>query len=329
VQDHSSSINTSWVALAAAWSGHSAQVANSTWQASRTALHAQATRMLELALNLTHLATALDRQAGDQSGSVALLEQPDAPGLQLASDPGGTAMDSPDRLDQLQLALSIAGMAPGAEIFDLANAAISLGRGQYVAATLGLLAAVPIIGNLATAQRLARGTQQLTRRTAVMRPAARLAQLARQRATQFLSKLGALEKHPLRQAYQAEVTALANSANTLRAGLGPHPNQAQLELLARVMHARRRELGVLYKNTTPKPLLDAIYARNLKLYEDKLGPSFESLARKYHGDMDKVIEAASRPNPSIDQLLKSDLRDWIMDHSERYFTLRSPESYLK
>jgi hypothetical protein len=39
----------------------------------------------------------------------------------------------------------------------------------------------------------------------------------------------------------------------------------------------RRDLGVQYKDLTPAPELEVIYARNLKTYGDKLGPTIDWL----------------------------------------------------
>ncbi|WP_455663852.1 PAAR-like protein [Phocaeicola sp.] len=60
-------------------------------------------------------------------------------------------------LDGIQLALDVAGMIPlvGA-VPDLLNAAISAGRGDWLGAGLSLCAAVPFVGDAATAAKLAR-----------------------------------------------------------------------------------------------------------------------------------------------------------------------------
>jgi hypothetical protein len=59
------------------------------------------------------------------------------------------------------LALDGVGLIPGAEFADLANAAISLARGNYTDAGLSLAACVPILGNLATAGKLTKKAKKL------------------------------------------------------------------------------------------------------------------------------------------------------------------------
>lgn len=60
-------------------------------------------------------------------------------------------------LDGVQLGLDIAGLVPGfGEIADLANAGISLARGDYVGAALSLVAAIPLAGWFGAAGKAAR-----------------------------------------------------------------------------------------------------------------------------------------------------------------------------
>lgn len=60
-------------------------------------------------------------------------------------------------LDALQTALDIAGMIPGfGEPFDLINGGISLARGDYAGAALSMAAAVPFVGEVAGAAKIAR-----------------------------------------------------------------------------------------------------------------------------------------------------------------------------
>lgn len=65
-------------------------------------------------------------------------------------------LDTESVLDGIQLALDAAGLAPGVgAIPDLINASISAIRGDWSAAGLSVLAAVPIIGDAATAAKFA------------------------------------------------------------------------------------------------------------------------------------------------------------------------------
>jgi RHS repeat-associated protein len=73
-------------------------------------------------------------------------------------DPLGLDKDAADSfLDDLQTGLDIVGLIPGVgDVVDVFNAGISLGRGDYAGAALGLAAAIPIIGAAAGAARVAR-----------------------------------------------------------------------------------------------------------------------------------------------------------------------------
>jgi len=95
------------------------------------------------------------------------------------------------------------------------------------------------------------------------------------------------ELPPLRQAYVNEVKGLEDVALNMRAA-GASPEQ-----VARQLHQMRRDLGVRYKGLTPEPQLEAIYARNLEKYGDKLGPTVEWLRAKGKS-WEQIIESASR-----------------------------------
>ena len=60
-------------------------------------------------------------------------------------------------LDRIQIALDLAGLAPGlGNAADLVNAAISAGRGDWEGAGERLLSTLPIVGQAATAKRMAK-----------------------------------------------------------------------------------------------------------------------------------------------------------------------------
>jgi len=82
-------------------------------------------------------------------------------------------------------------------------------------------------------------------------------------------------------------------------------------------HAERRRLTGLYKSATPPPLRHYIYVLNLQRYGDPIGLGWDSACGKYHGEWDKIITAASRPNGGVDALLKG-FRVWLLLQSGRY-----------
>jgi filamentous hemagglutinin len=100
-------------------------------------------------------------------------------------------------------------------------------------------------------------------------------------------KATAAELPPLRQAYVEQVGMLEEIALSMRAA-GATPEQ-----VARQVSGMRRELGVKFKNITPPEKLEEIYARNLKQYGDKLGPTIEWLRAKGKS-WEQITESASR-----------------------------------
>jgi hypothetical protein len=92
---------------------------------------------------------------------------------------------------------------------------------------------------------------------------------------------------PLRLAYIAEVEALKATAVQLSVA----GNTA--EEVARALSQMRRAIGVKYKALTPPTELAKIYARNLALYGDELGPTVEFL-RAQGKTWEEIIETASR-----------------------------------
>jgi len=76
----------------------------------------------------------------------------------------------------------------------------------------------------------------------------------------------------------------------------------ELRALAEDANQARRQLGVEYKNLTPKPLRDFIYEVNQSRYGDPLGPDVDYLVDQGHTYTD-IIQSAARPNPDVDTLL--------------------------
>ena len=120
-----------------------------------------------------------------------------------------------------------------------------------------------------------------------------------------------IKNNPLRQAYESEVAGLRSKMTQMEAG-GSTPEE-----IARAMWQARRDLGVKYKDLTPKPLRDYIYQVNQGRYGDPLGPSFERLMAKYGGDFGRISDASTRPNPNVDGLLAK-FKDWLLQQPDAY-----------
>lgn len=158
-------------------------------------------------------------------------------------------------------------------------------------------APIPAVGSPQYTQTKASSSAKLTQLRASLK--------ARLRSSSALNKSGAVSEAkppgsssnsnstigppaPLREAYEAEVKGLARKEEQLR-GEGKSPEE-----IARALHAERRNIGEKYKDLTPPELLKKIYARNLKLYGDKLGPSIKYLRAKGKSWED-IIDSAKRP----------------------------------
>lgn len=112
--------------------------------------------------------------------------------------------------------------------------------------------------------------------------------LARQASpSSFAGNLAAKGVTAGRNAYQAEVAGLEEIEVGMRMG------GASAEQIARALHAERRAIGVRYKDLTPQPLRDQIYARNLEKYGDRLGPSIDYL-RSRGKSWDDIVGSAQR-----------------------------------
>jgi hypothetical protein len=71
---------------------------------------------------------------------------------------------------------------------------------------------------------------------------------------------------PLRQQYVDSVSELKGVADSLL------ESGADIEQIARALHAERRAIGVQFKALTPDDKLPEIYQRNIQKYGDKLEP---------------------------------------------------------
>jgi hypothetical protein len=138
----------------------------------------------------------------------------------------------------------------------------------------------------------------------------------REQSAKISEKIGSdIKNHPLRMAYEQEVAGLKDEAAMMaKAG-------ATDETIARKMWARRREIGVKYKNVTPEPLRDYIYEVNTGRYGDPLGPSFESLVKSAEMKMldpyKTIINSSSTPNADVNALL-SKFEDWLTRKDASY-----------
>lgn len=113
-----------------------------------------------------------------------------------------------------------------------------------------------------------------------------------------------LKDNPLRKEYEAKVAGLAEVARELLAqGLSE-------ESVARLLHHKRRELGVQYKHAAPPLLQEYIYYATAKKYGDPLGPSFEDLCKKK--SYAEIIASSSRPIADLDKRLTVEgFREWF------------------
>ena len=137
-----------------------------------------------------------------------------------------------------------------------------------------------------------------------------------EKAAKVKEQIGSdIKNHPLRQAYEAEVAGLKEEAEALA------KSGATDEEIAKKMWARRREIGVKYKNVTPEPLRDYIYEVNTGRYNDPLGPSFESLVKSAEKKMldpyKTIAESSSRPNGDVNGLL-SKFEEWLNTKDSSY-----------
>ena len=95
-------------------------------------------------------------------------------------------------------------------------------------------------------------------------------------------------KPPLRQAYETDVKALQDQADSARAA-GQEPETA-----ARMLHAERNALKVKYRELSPPDKVKVYEQRNINKYGNPLGPTIEQL-RAQGKTWEQIIESATRP----------------------------------
>lgn len=111
------------------------------------------------------------------------------------------------------------------------------------------------------------------------------------------------KNNPLRQAYENEVRGLKEYGEQLL------QEGKSTEEVARTLNQARRDLGIKYKNMTPRPLRDYIYETNIGRYEDPLGPTYEYMIDNNKTDIE-IINSSSKPNTDIDKLLSA-FEEWL------------------
>lgn len=154
--------------------------------------------------------------------------------------------------------------------------------------------------------------------------AARLAALAQlapyeaqwhKRQTLVGAVAAALDRHPARQHYAADLADYARRLDVLAAS-GTAP-----DVLARQAWTVRREVDVKLHAIMPAPLRDYIRRHNLTRYLDPYGPSFERLmvsaARKTPDACQTVLALSLRP-PVRDERLLSDFATWLLQQDAAY-----------
>ncbi len=92
----------------------------------------------------------------------------------------------------------------------------------------------------------------------------------------------------LRDNYELAVKALANKADALLS------QGADVETIARTLHADRLSLAIEYKRLTPEPLRAKIYARTEAKYGNPSGPTIEALIAQGKS-WEQIIAGATRP----------------------------------
>jgi len=101
----------------------------------------------------------------------------------------------------------------------------------------------------------------------------------------------------IRVQYMQRVRALSKLADQMR------KNGKSSEEIAKVLNKKRRALGRLFKNATDPKTQQNAFARNLKEYGDKWGPTWQYL-KKQGKSWEDIIESSARPNTSIQELIR-------------------------
>lgn len=107
-----------------------------------------------------------------------------------------------------------------------------------------------------------------------------------------------LKTNPLRLEYEQKVRELTFLGEMLLAeGLSA-------EETAKRLHSRRRELGVIYKDSAPPLFREYIWYATAKKYGDPLGPDYAALRSRKTPE--QIIESACRPIEDLNDRLSLD-----------------------
>ena len=112
-----------------------------------------------------------------------------------------------------------------------------------------------------------------------------------------------LKTNPLRIEYEEKVRGLA----ALRASLLADGHS--VEETARILHERRRALGLKYKEAAPPLFCEYIYDMTERKYGDPLGPTYEMLRKRKTPE--QIMESASRTIQDLsDRLTVDGFKEW-------------------
>ena len=107
-----------------------------------------------------------------------------------------------------------------------------------------------------------------------------------------------LKTNPLRLEYEEKVHELSKLKYELfQSGL-------EVEEIARILHGKRRELGIIYKDAAPPLFREYIFYATEQRYGDPLGPDFEALRKKKPAE--QIIESSTRPIEDLNNRLTVD-----------------------
>jgi len=123
-------------------------------------------------------------------------------------------------------------------------------------------------------------------------------------------KANGLKTNPLRLEYEQKVRELAVMRERLFA------EGRSIEEIAQLLHGRRRELGVIYKDSAPPLFREYIWYATAQKYGDPLGPDYESLRSRKTPE--EIIESASRPIDDLNNRLSLDgFERWFYEIHEK------------
>ena len=107
-----------------------------------------------------------------------------------------------------------------------------------------------------------------------------------------------LKTNPLRLEYEEKVHELSKLKYELfQSGL-------EVEEIARILHGKRRELGIIYKDAAPPLFREYIFYATEQRYGDPLGPDFQALRKKKTAE--QISESSTRPIEDLNNRLTVD-----------------------